>query len=580
MPEFDVAVEDFSAYSRRLKQYFVSNDVSDATKKRALFLCAVGAKTFGLLEDLIAPATVEDKSYDDLVAVLKHHFEPESSAIVARFRFHTCMRGEAESVSVFLARLRKLAKPCKFPPQLLDEMLRDRLVCGIRHEQLQSRLLSESGLTLQSAVELAMAQESAAASAAELSASRAAENSGVAAVHRVGESSQQARRRQSGDRDGGGDGGERGGGGGSRGGHGGRGPVSASCSRCLRRHRQESCPFRTKQCFKCGQKGHIRAVCARWNQQHLRQLEEDDTDPGGAATTLHEEYFEDAGPAAAPGAVESSEVYSLFNLRPELGRRRPPLMVDLKLDGQQVKMEVDTGAAVSVCSAASLRQLWPGGEPVLKPCSVRLKTYSEEPITVLGQVFVDVYYAGQVARLPLVVVDGAGPCLFGRNWLDRIRLDWPAICRISSQTRVQHILEEFQDVFKDELGCYTGGEVNIEVDPDVQPRFFRPRTVALAYREEVDAQLEKGIKDGLWEPVRHSKWAAPLVVVPKEGGKSVRICGDYRLTVNKAAKVEQYPLPRIEELCSKMAGCTIFSKIDLKSAYNQLVLDQRSREYL
>ena len=101
VPEFDVTVEEFSAYSRRLKQYFVSKDVSDDTKKRAVFLCAIGAKTFGLLEDLIAPASVEDRSYDDLVTVLKEHFEPESSAIVARFRFHTCVRGETESVSVF-----------------------------------------------------------------------------------------------------------------------------------------------------------------------------------------------------------------------------------------------------------------------------------------------------------------------------------------------------------------------------------------------------------------------------------------------------------------------------------------------
>lgn len=280
------------------------------------------------------------------------------------------------------------------------------------------------------------------------------------------------------------------------------------------------------------------------------------------------------------GSSENGEVYSLFSLRPETNNRRPPLMVDVKLDGRPLKMEVDTGAAVSVCSAARFEQLWPDSGPVLEPCSAHLRTYSGEPISVLGKVTVSVGCAGQVARLPLIIVDGAGPPLFGRNWLDRIRLDWPAICRVSSPNRVQGVLDEFPDVFKDELGCYNGGEVNIEVDPDVQPRFFKPRTVALAYREEVDAQLERGIKDGLWEPVRHSKWAAPLVVVPKDGGKSVRICGDYRLTINKAAKVEQYPLPRIEELCSKMAGCSVFSKIDLKSAYNQLVLDKGSREYL
>ena len=584
MPEFDAAVEDFSAYSRRLEQYFVSSDVSDPAKKRAVFLCAIGARTFGLLEDLIAPSSVDDDSYENLVDVLKKHYEPGTSEIVARFRFHTCVRGEEERVSVFLARLRKLAKPCRFPAQLLDELLRDRLVCGIRHEQLQSRLLSESNLTLQSAVDLAMAQESAAASAAELSTARTADS--TSAVHRVERATrpaaQQARSQRPAARGGGGGGG--GGAGGGRGGDAGRDWAAGACTRCLRRHHPESCPFRTKQCFRCGRTGHIRAVCSRWTQQQLHQLE-GDGEPVVDAETLRHEHGGDYQREAT--SVPEDEVYSLFHLQPELGKRRPPLLVDLILDGQPVKMEVDTGAAVSVCSAADFKRLWPDCGPVLQPCSVQLKTYSEEPIAVLGQVEVDIDYAGQSARLPLVVVDGSGPCLFGRNWLEYIRLDWPAICQVRSQTlggpqtrRVDDIIREFPDVFKEELGCYTGGEVSIDVDPGVQPRFFRSRTVPLAYREEVDAQLEKGIKDGLWEPVRHSKWAAPLVVVPKDGGSSVRICGDYRLTVNKAAHVEQYPLPRIEELCSKIAGCTVFSKIDLRNAYNQLVLDERSRVFL
>ena len=140
-------------------------------------------------------------------------------------------------------------------------------------------------------------------------------------------------------------------------------------------------------------------------------------------------------------------------------------------------------------------------------------------------------------------------------------------------------MSEFSEVFSEGLGCYRGAEVNIAVDQDVRPRFFKARKVPLAYREQVDAELEKQIQRGLWERVKHSKWAAPLVVVPKSGG-AIRLCGDYRLTVNRVAKVEQYPLPLVEELLSGLAGCTVFSKIDLKSAYNQMVLDEASREYL
>ena len=85
---------------------------------------------------------------------------------MARFRFHSNLRDAGEAVASYLARLRKLAKPCRFEASTLDEMLRDRLVCGIQHEQLQSRLLSEPRLTLAKAVEIAQAHESATASAA------------------------------------------------------------------------------------------------------------------------------------------------------------------------------------------------------------------------------------------------------------------------------------------------------------------------------------------------------------------------------------------------------------------------------
>ena len=57
----------------------------------------------------------------------------------------------------------------------------------------------------------------------------------------------------------------------------------------------------------------------------------------------------------------------------------------------------------------------------------------------------------------------------------------------------------------------------------------------------------------------------------------VRICGDYRLTVNQCAIVDQYPIPRIEELFSTLAGGKIFSKLDMSQAYCQLPLNDESK---
>ena len=153
--EFDPNQESFGTYSRWLEQYLVANGVSSAVKKRATLLSVVGPRTFALLEDLVAPRMVSDLPYEELVTVLQGHFEPKSSEIVARFRFHSCCRQDHESVNDYAARLRRLAKPCQFAEGTLPEMLRDRLVCGIRDSRLQARLLSQPSLSLESALALA-----------------------------------------------------------------------------------------------------------------------------------------------------------------------------------------------------------------------------------------------------------------------------------------------------------------------------------------------------------------------------------------------------------------------------------------
>ena len=60
----------------------------------------------------------------------------------------------------------------------------------------------------------------------------------------------------------------------------------------------------------------------------------------------------------------------------------------------------------------------------------------------------------------------------------------------------------------------------------------------------------------------------------------VRICGDYKVTVNQESKTEQYPRPRLEDLLVKLGGGKIFSRLDMSHTYNQLVLDEESQNIL
>ena len=97
--------------------------------------------------------------------------------------------------------------------------------------------------------------------------------------------------------------------------------------------------------------------------------------------------------------------------------------------------------------------------------------------------------------------------------------------------------------------------------------------------EKIERELERLKRDGIIEPTQFSDWAAPVVPVTKADG-SLRLCGDYKLTINKAAKLDSYPLPKIEDLFAKLAGGKRFTKLDVAHAYQQIPLSEESKPYV
>ena len=69
--------------------------------------------------------------------------------------------------------------------------------------------------------------------------------------------------------------------------------------------------------------------------------------------------------------------------------------------------------------------------------------------------------------------------------------------------------------------------------------------------------------------VERSDWASPIVVVPKADGK-LRLCGDYKVTINQETVDQPYPLPRAEDIFATLAGGEHFTKIDLSNAYSRI----------
>lgn len=141
------------------------------------------------------------------------------------------------------------------------------------------------------------------------------------------------------------------------------------------------------------------------------------------------------------------------------------------------------------------------------------------------------------------------------------------------------LLTHYKEVFGTDLGCVKGVTAKIQLKSGSTPQFRRYRPVPLALKSQVEGTLEDMVRRGTLVPVRTSSWASPMVTVAKADG-SVRLCTDYTQTLSNNIDVEAYPLPHPEDLFASLAGNNVFSKLDLRTCFEQFQLDENAKEIL
>ena len=544
---FDPAQEEWCEYTERLTHYFVASDITSEDKKRAILLTVVGPSAYRLLKTLASPKRLEELRFSELVELAKKHYNPKPSPIVKRFEFNSRLQKEGETIAVYVAELRKIAEHCEYG-EVLSDMLRDRLVCGTNNKGIQRRLLLQTELTFDKAMEVALAAEAAEKDSLRLTGGPTDKDRSAPlvaptlapAVHKLVHQRKQQNN------------GKRPGGGASPPG------KSVSCYRCGGNHKAPSCPHKDKECHLCHKKGHLAKVCrSKGKKQEPTHSLRDQESP----TEELMEYV----------MVLHSNTNTTSN---------SPYRALINTNGNPLRMEIDTGASVSVISEETFHTIQRGEHPLqLKETSVQLRTYTGDVIPVRGSVLVPVEHNTQSLTLPLIVTEGSGPSLLGRNWLSVLRLDWQTIFTVQRSASLQQVLDSHSEVFKEGLGELKNTKAKIYIASDEQPRFFKPYSVPFALRGKVEEELERLQALDVIEPVQFSDWGAPIVPVMKPDGR-IRICGDYKMTVNRAAKLEKYPIPRIEELFASLAGGKLFTTLDLSHAYLQVSLDEESRQFV
>jgi hypothetical protein len=106
---FDEANEEWGTYCERVEQYFLANE-NEEDKQVPAILSLMGSKTYGLLRSLCSPAKPSQKTFTEIVKILQEHLSPKPLVIAEIFRFHKRSQLEGESISSFLASLKKLSE--------------------------------------------------------------------------------------------------------------------------------------------------------------------------------------------------------------------------------------------------------------------------------------------------------------------------------------------------------------------------------------------------------------------------------------------------------------------------------------
>lgn len=535
IPNFNHENSNWNIFHKQLEQFFIMNDIKpeQKIKRRAILLNAVHAETFQLLINLCHPDSPDTVEYATLITTLDKHFKPTHSEFAERRKFYDATKNSQETISEWAARVRALSTKCEFLDSL-DMVLRDRFIMGLGMGPVKDKLFLENvnKLSFDEAVRIA--------NTIDCISHQYDEGSGSAGVYRISRRQEQrsapnkAMKRTK-----------------RRGSSGmARGSSEERCCVCgYTNHTEDECRFKDYRCRKCRSKGHLMKMCKIKGQptQNYISFEDDD-----------------------------SNYLSMFYFR--TNAESQPIRAEVSLDGVVIEMEIDSGSPISAISDQLYQKHFL--KYPLEETKTNLVGYNGNVMKIKGIFRVKVSFRDLSAPLDIFVIDSGGPPLLGRNWMFAFNLGIKECNHLSTSgsQELSRMLEKYNDVFKKELGKFNKSEVKLKLKSKVEPKFCKPRPVPLAIKPKVEEEIDKLLRLGVLEQVDYSSWGTPIVPILKKNGE-IRICGDYKVTVNPQLVVEQYPLPRIEELFAKLHGGKEFSKIDLSMAYQQLVLDSESREY-
>ena len=506
------------------------------------------------------PGTVDN--YKRLKEALTAHFAPCVNETYARFQFRSITQEEGESTDTFVTRLRTQASRCNFHADDYSNQIRDQIVFGCFSKKIRRKALAEN-YALDRLIQVARAEESARANAAEMEKSTDSQNAESVDVLKV------ARK---------------------PGKYSARANVSITddqkaqdvpnppkrdnkCFNCGGPfpHRNKLCPAKGKTCNKCSRPGHFASVCR------------------GKKNVL-----------AAAASLDSSDDYDVTG---DLGEVKclgslidKPHCVDIETDGGKIVFNPDTGADVTLIDFQTYSRLSP--KPSLRGTRAKLMPYGAvAPLQLAGVYSASLRRGSKTVREDVYIAKTSGSQVsllsrsasraLGLVTLNFLENDVHLLAiRDPEGTNDHPLLKDFPDICKG-VGCHKDLAISLPLREGAKHSVAPASRIPINLLPKVKAEVDRLESEGVFESVPvddNVQSISRLVPVPKRienpGSDSksvgVRITFDWR-ELNKNLEQVHHQVLTVEELKAVLVGAKVFSQVDLKDAFYQLPLDEESK---
>ena len=326
----------------------------------ATFITCIGPEAIEIHGGLPFASEAEKGRIDKVLELWNNYCVGKTNTIYECYKFNNRSQEPGETIDANATAVRTLTDTCSFG-NLKEEMIRDRLVCGISDNALRKKLLQESQLTLEECMDYCRVAEAANSQLKEIS-SHGPDTVNYLSKSKKGKPQSQPQFRAQPKL------------GRNTGSPANKQMIMRDCKYCGRRHerKKEKCPAFGKTCNKCGGKDHFSNVC----QQQIQPCNKTPSRSNLQQSKLRvHELHEDAQTSSQDELWALSfaeEVYSVSDSKKRI-------YAAMEIGKKTVKMQIDTGASCNVLPRSCLP-----ADTEIQATKRELITYSKSTLSVLG----------------------------------------------------------------------------------------------------------------------------------------------------------------------------------------------------